>query len=83
MKLRIVDATRLSHLGDDLPPDELNRAERQGLHFGYPYCHGGYVLDPQYGKGRDCDNYTPPVQRLGPHVAGLLRKRNLSQVERE
>ena len=58
-------------LGDDLPPDELNRAERQGLHFGYPYCHGGYIPDPQYGKGRDCANYTPPVQRLGPHVAGL------------
>ena len=58
-------------LGDDLPPDELNRAERQGLHFGYPYCHGGDIPDPQYGKGRDCANYTPPVQRLGPHVAGL------------
>ena len=58
-------------LGDDLPPDELNRAERQGLHFGYPYCHGGYIPDPQYGKGRDCADYTPPVQRLGPHVAGL------------
>ena len=58
-------------LGDDLPPDELNRAERQGLHFGYPYCHGGYIEDPQFGKGRDCESYTPPVQRLGPHVAGL------------
>jgi glucose/arabinose dehydrogenase len=58
-------------LGDDLPPDELNRAPRQGLHFGYPYCHGGDILDPQFGKGRDCDKYTPPVQRLGPHVAGL------------
>ena len=58
-------------LGDDLPPDELNRAPRQGLHFGYPYCHGGDIPDPQFGKGRDCDNYTLPVQRLGPHVAGL------------
>ena len=58
-------------LGDDLPPDELNRADRQGLHFGYPYCHGGDIPDPQYGEGRDCANFTPPVQRLGPHVAGL------------
>ncbi len=58
-------------LGDDRPPDELNRAQRQGLHFGYPYCHGGDILDPQYGKGRDCADFTPPVQRLGPHVAGL------------
>ncbi len=27
-------------LGDDRPPDELNRAPKKGLHFGYPYCHG-------------------------------------------
>jgi glucose/arabinose dehydrogenase len=59
------------HLGDDLPPDELNHAPRAGLHFGYPYCHGGFLLDPEYGEGRDCADYTPPVQRLGPHVAAL------------
>lgn len=58
-------------LGDDLPPDELNRAARQGLHFGYPYCHGGFLPDPKYGEGRDCADYTPPVQRLGAHVASL------------
>lgn len=58
-------------MGDDLPPCELNRAPRQGLHFGYPYCHGGDVLDPKYGTRRNCANYTPPVQKLGPHVAPL------------
>lgn len=58
-------------LGDDLPPCELNRVSRQGLHFGYPYCHASEILDPRFGKGRDCANYTPPVQELGPHVAPL------------
>jgi glucose/arabinose dehydrogenase len=58
-------------LGDDLPPDELNRAHRQGLHFGYPFCHGGFLPDPKYGKERDCADFTPPVQRLGAHVAPL------------
>jgi glucose/arabinose dehydrogenase len=58
-------------LGDDIPPCELNRAPRQGLHFGYPYCHGSDVLDPEFGEGRDCANYTTPVQDLGPHVAPL------------
>jgi glucose/arabinose dehydrogenase len=58
-------------MGDDIPPCELNRAGRQGLHFGYPYCHGGDIPDPKYGKGRDCADYTPPVQELGPHVAPL------------
>ena len=58
-------------MGDDLPPCELNRAPRQGLHFGYPFCHGDDVLDPRYGSGKDCADYTPPVQELGPHVAPL------------
>jgi glucose/arabinose dehydrogenase len=59
------------NLGDDAPPDELNRAPRPGLHFGYPYCHGGTIPDPEFGKGHPCSNYTPPVQALGPHVASL------------
>lgn len=58
-------------LGDDIPACELNRAPRQGLHFGYPYCHAGEILDPKFGEGRDCGNYTPPAQKLGPHVAPL------------
>lgn len=59
------------NLGDDVPPDELNHAPRIGLHFGYPYCHGGTIADPQFGAGHPCSNYTPPVQALGPHVASL------------
>jgi len=58
-------------LGDDIPACELNRAPRQGLHFGYPYCHAGEILDPKFGEGGDCGNYTPPAQKLGPHVAPL------------
>jgi len=58
-------------LGDDQPPDELNRAVRAGQHFGFPYCHGGDLPDPAFGPGHDCAEYVPPVQRLGPHVAAL------------
>lgn len=58
-------------LGDDVPPDELNRAPEAGLHFGFPYCHGGIIPDPEYGSLRSCDEFTPPVQPLGPHVAAL------------
>ena len=58
-------------LGDDLPPGELNHAPRQGLHFGFPYCHAGEILDPKFGKGRDCADYTSPARQLGPHVAPL------------
>jgi glucose/arabinose dehydrogenase len=58
-------------LGDDSPPDELNRAPQKGMHFGFPYCHAGDTLDPDFGKGKKCADYTPPMQRLGPHVAAL------------
>ena len=58
-------------LGDDAPPDELNHATRAGLHFGYPYCHGGTIADPEYGRKRACSEFTPPVQNLGAHVAAL------------
>jgi glucose/arabinose dehydrogenase len=59
------------NLGDDVPPDELNHAPKQGLNFGYPYCHGGDIPDPQFGKKRSCSEFIPPAQKLGPHVAAL------------
>ena len=58
-------------LGDDVPNDELNKALDAGLNFGYPYCHQGNILDPEFGKGRNCSDYTPPVKLMGPHVAAL------------
>jgi glucose/arabinose dehydrogenase len=59
------------YLGDDQPPDELNHASRAGLHFGYPYCHGGAIPDPEYGRKHPCSEFTVPAATLGPHVASL------------
>lgn len=58
-------------MGDNMPSCELNVAPKPGLHFGFPYCHGGVLPDPQFGKGKSCDAYVPPVAALGPHVAPL------------
>ena len=58
-------------MGDDLPPDELNRVTADGQHFGYPYCHGSDIADPAFGAQRDCGEFVAPVQELGPHVAAL------------
>jgi glucose/arabinose dehydrogenase len=58
-------------LGDDQPPDELNRANLKGLHFGFPFCHGGTLADPEYGSERVCSQFTPPAVRLDAHVAPL------------
>jgi len=58
-------------LGDDQPPCELNRLQKAGQHFGFPYCHGSDVVDPDYGSKRACGEFVAPVQNLGPHVAPL------------
>jgi glucose/arabinose dehydrogenase len=58
-------------MGDDMPSDELNKLSHVGEHFGYPYCHQGDTLDPEFGKGKRCSDYTPPVLKLGAHVASL------------
>jgi glucose/arabinose dehydrogenase len=58
-------------LGDNLPPDELNHAPRKGMHFGFPYYHGNGISDPEFGSERNFEEFTPPAQELGPHVAAL------------
>jgi len=57
-------------LGDDSPPDELNRATEPGAHYGFPFCHGRRVLDPDH-HGMSCDEITAPVLELDPHGAAL------------
>jgi glucose/arabinose dehydrogenase len=58
-------------MGDDIPPDELNRAPRKDMDFGFPYCHGGTIADPEFGSKRRCEEFVPPAMALGPHVAAL------------
>ena len=58
-------------LGDDVPPCELNRVTAAGQHFGYPYCHGGTIADPEFGDQRACGEFRRPTQNLGAHVAPL------------
>ena len=58
-------------LGDDRPPDELNHAPKAGMHFGFPYCHGRALPDPEFGRDKACTDFTPPAAELGPHVAAL------------
>jgi glucose/arabinose dehydrogenase len=58
-------------MGDDIPPDRLNHAPKPGMHFGYPYCHGGDLADPEFGRKRKCEEFTAPAQKFGAHVASL------------
>jgi len=58
-------------MGDDVPPDELNRAPRAGLHFGFPYWHGSNVPDPEFGSRMKKGDFVPPEVELPAHVASL------------
>jgi glucose/arabinose dehydrogenase len=61
-------------ISDDMPSDKLNRVAKLGQHFGYPYCHQGDLPDPKYAMGHKCSEFTPPVLKLGAHVAPLGMK---------
>jgi glucose/arabinose dehydrogenase len=56
---------------EDVPQDELNRVTKTGEHFGSPYCYQGNFPDPEFGWGRSCSEFTPPIALTGPHSAGL------------
>lgn len=59
------------YLGDDLPPDELNHWTTVGEHFGFPYCHGGDIPDPEFGANKKCRQFTAPVWKFKAHMAPL------------
>ena len=59
------------HLGDDVPPDELNKWTEKGEHFGYPYCHGGDIADPELANGKHCNQFKAPVWKFKAHAAPL------------
>lgn len=58
-------------MGDDIPPCELNVITNNNQHFGFPFCHGGEILDPKFGKEKLCSDYSGPVWKFGAHVAPL------------
>jgi len=62
-------------LSDDSPNDTLHRVRAKTVpNFGYPYCHQGDILDPEFGKNRTCAEFDKPAQKLGAHIAPLGMK---------
>ena len=59
-------------LGDDLPPDELNRIEQHQF-YGWPFAYGASVPDPDHGAGQATEiaRATVPVHAFRAHVAPL------------
>lgn len=58
------------HLGDLLPPDELNII-KGGRDYGWPYCYGKKVVDPFGGSESRCTDTIGTVWDYHAHVAPL------------
>jgi glucose/arabinose dehydrogenase len=49
-------------MGDDIPPEELNRAPQAGLNFGFPWSGGGHTRTNEY------KDETPPEGLVFPEI---------------
>lgn len=58
-------------LGDNLPPDELNKATHIGMNFGFPFYYGKNHPDPNFSTRPSASLMTPAEVELDPHVAAL------------
>jgi glucose/arabinose dehydrogenase len=61
-------------MGDDKPNDTLNRMQKTGLNYGFPYCHSGNVPDDVVKKTDPCSGVEQPVTLMGPHAAVMGMK---------
>lgn len=59
-------------IGDDIPPEEVNIIEK-GKHYGWPYCYGEGIANPEYPEKESfCKNETVfPVYKMQAHSAPL------------
>lgn len=57
-------------LGDDLPPETVN-VLADGADFGWPRCHSGRIVDPDYGSQGGCEGVKAPAVEMQAHSAPL------------
>ena len=57
-------------LGDDQPPEAIYVVE-QGDDAGWPRCHAGRIIDPEFGEEGACEGVLDPVVEMQAHSAPL------------
>jgi glucose/arabinose dehydrogenase len=58
------------NLGDDVPPDTV-QVVQQGQDYGWPRCHAGAVVDPNFGGPGACTGVAQPLISIQAHSAAL------------
>lgn len=62
---------QVDDMGDDIPPGEINRADRAGLNFGFPWYGGGHVRTHEYERDTPPDGVVFPEVEEVAHAADL------------
>jgi glucose/arabinose dehydrogenase len=57
-------------MGDDLPPETVY-AVREGEDYGWPRCHAGRIVDPEFGEAGACSGAPDPAIEITAHSAPL------------
>jgi glucose/arabinose dehydrogenase len=57
-------------MGDDLPPETVYEVV-DGADAGWPRCHAGDLVDPEFGGEGACDGVAQPAVTFGAHTAPL------------
>lgn len=57
-------------LGDNQPPETVYLLEK-GADAGWPWCHAGRIIDPDYGEPGNCQGKLDPVIEMQAHSAPL------------
>jgi glucose/arabinose dehydrogenase len=57
-------------MGDDMPPETVY-VVRDGADYGWPRCHAGDILDPDFGEVGACEGVEAPVVEMQAHSAPL------------
>lgn len=58
------------YLGDNLPPETVY-ALQEGGDYGWPRCHAGTIIDPEFGHSGSCDGVIAPLVEFQAHMAPL------------
>jgi len=57
-------------LGEDQPPETVYHV-REGDNAGWPYCHSGRIVDPDFGSPTACEGVVAPAVEMQAHSAPL------------
>ncbi len=57
-------------MGDDIPPETIYIVE-EGGDYGWPFCHSGNVVDPEFGFAGACESVGQPIVSMQAHSAPL------------